>query len=308
MSTLSEQGRSQAKAKLARMIKPTAGKVDASDFSPAPDMANGVQTGPRPISRRAFKRGGKILGEVLKARSDRKPRASGGRAFADAYINRDVKEANEEREGTKHVGGFKRGGRAHKTMGGLALPNWADAVSRNAGGRTGKMVGGPMMGRPIMTTPRPMPTVEPDPRIGHRPMMRKDGGKIAHGADCKCSMCHGGTAKAKGGSVSYGGTRPTGDRMARKSGGRAKKGMNVNIIIAPNPPQGAAPPMRPPMPPPGAPIGLHQGPPPAAPAPMGPPAGAMPSPMMRKRGGRAYPLESGAGGGLGRLEKIKAYG
>jgi hypothetical protein len=30
--------------------------------------------------------------------------------------------------------------------------------------------------------------------------------------------------------------------------------------------------------------------------------------MMRKRGGRAYPLESGAGGGLGRLEKIKAYG
>jgi hypothetical protein len=30
--------------------------------------------------------------------------------------------------------------------------------------------------------------------------------------------------------------------------------------------------------------------------------------MGRKRGGKVYPIDSGAGGGEARLEKIKAYG
>ena len=48
--------------------------------------------------------------------------------------------------------------------------------------------------------------------------------------------------------------------------------------------------------------------------PMIPPAfgaGAGPRPMMRKAGGRAtteHVIDHAAGGGLGRLEKIKAYG
>jgi hypothetical protein len=34
----------------------------------------------------------------------------------------------------------------------------------------------------------------------------------------------------------------------------------------------------------------------------------MPPQQARKHGGRAYPLHDGAGGGEGRLQKIKAYG
>jgi hypothetical protein len=126
----------------------------------------------------------------------------------------------------------------------------------------------------------------------------------------------------KGGGAINDGTRPVAGRLARKGGGRAKKGTNINIIIAPQGGGGAKPPM-PPMgapPPGGMPPGLHQGaPPPPPPAAMGPgapaPAGM---PMGRKTGGRTlekgggklvkpgkYPIDSGAGGGLGRLEKAK---
>lgn len=239
MSALSEQARAKAKAKVARITAPNKGSVDASGWTEPTDELGGVKTGERPVSRRQFKDGGKVA-----LHAGRKPRKAGGSLTADSYINRDVKEANEERAGSKHIGGMKRGGRAHKDMGGLALPAWNNPVSRATGG------------------------------------------KIADG------------------------TRPAGGRMARKGGGRAKKGMNVNIIIAPA--GGAAkPPMPMPMDAPPGPMGLHQGlPPPGAGAPMGPPAGApMPPPMARKAGGRTkYPIESGGGGGLARLEKARAYG
>lgn len=95
--------------------------------------------------------------------------------------------------------------------------------------------------------------------------------------------------------------KPRLDRPGYKSGGRVKKAATtVNVIIAP---QGGEKPMNPPMPmpPPGAmpmpPPGGGGGPP----MPMGGP------PMPRKKGGRV-PMDAGAGGGLGRLEKIKAYG
>lgn len=264
MSALAEQARAKAKAKVARMVAPNKGSVDASGWTEPTDELGDVQTGPRPVSRRQFKAGGKVAA----MHAGRKPRKSGGSLTADSLINRDVKEANEERAGSKHIGGMKRGGRAHKEMGGLALPAWNNPVSRASGGRT-------------------------------------------HGKGCDCGKCTGGAVgKAAGGALD-GGTRPAGGRIARKGGGRAKKGMNVNIIIAPAG-GGAKPPMPMPMDaPPGGPVGLHQGlPPPGAGAPMGPPAGApMPMPMARKSGGRTkYPIDSGAGGGLGRLEKARAYG
>jgi hypothetical protein len=296
MSQMSEAARSKARDKVERLTRSSNGKVDASGWKEPLGMNGGIQTGPRPVSRRQYRRGGKVHGEAAAKRADRKPRAAGGVTKTDGgLINEDIKEANQSRAGTKHIGGMKRGGRAHKTMGGLALPNWADSVSRGTGGRTGKMIGGPMMGRPEMPGRvgggAAMPVAQPMPmRPGlQRPMMRKGGGKIPDG------------------------TRPEGGRLARKGGGRAKKGMNVNIIIAPPSAAGAKPPMPMGGPPPGAAPGLHQAPPPMPPSMAGapPPAGGPPPgpPMMRKSGGRAgYPITTGAGGANARLEKVRAYG
>lgn len=97
------------------------------------------------------------------------------------------------------------------------------------------------------------------------------------------------------------------DRQPFKNGGAVKKGTTVNVIVAPQ----GGPEAPPPMPPPGAmPPPPPMPKPPIMPAPGGGPemAGAAgPPPMMRARGGRV-PMDHGAGGGLGRLDKIKEYG
>jgi len=99
-------------------------KVDSSDWTPAEPLNADVKTGARPISRRAFKSGGKVCGEKAKANMGRKPRKAGGVAakdYANAKVNRNVKDANEEREGIKHVGGFKKGGRTKREYGGRGI-------------------------------------------------------------------------------------------------------------------------------------------------------------------------------------------
>ena len=119
--------RKQAKAamnkKISRMITPDKAKVDSSDWTPPEPLNADVKTGMRPISRRQFKRGGKVdskpEGKMCGGRADRKKRKSGGKALtADSLINRDIKEANQERDGIKHIGGMKKGGRAKKFVGG----------------------------------------------------------------------------------------------------------------------------------------------------------------------------------------------
>jgi hypothetical protein len=325
MSKQSEEARSAAKSKAERLVRadPTV-RVDASGYRPDGALNADVAAGMRPVSRRAYRRGGKVDGEAAAPRADRKPRKSGGSALTpDSLINRNVKDANEERGGITFTGGLKKGGRVHKDMGGLALPNWADSVSRKEGGRAHKLGGGGLSpaARMPLGGQRPMSGAPMAP--GMRPVMRKDGGRT-HGEDCTCAKCGGGRVGKKAGGALKGaindGTRPVAGRLARKGGGRTK-GTNVNIIISPSPGAVAPPAMPPrpmPMAPPGGPVGLHQGAPP--PPPMAPPAGAPPPmPMARKSGGRAgegfggklikpgsYPIDSGAGGGLGRLEKAKA--
>ena len=121
MSDLAKKAREAMKAKAKRLgsDRPLQ-KVDSSTFVP-PELLNAdVKTGLRPISRRAYKSGGKVEGACGPTRADRKARKNGGEAtaYANAKVNRNVKDANELREGKKHVGGLKRGGRAGKEEGG----------------------------------------------------------------------------------------------------------------------------------------------------------------------------------------------
>ena len=91
--------------------------------------------------------------------------SAGGKALsADSLINRNAKEANAERDGSKHVGGFNKGGRAHKMVGGpmMGAPNAGSMDPRVLALMKAKMAGG--QGMPM--------------RPGVGPMKR--GGKAEH--------------------------------------------------------------------------------------------------------------------------------
>jgi hypothetical protein len=134
MYDTAKKAREAMKSKAKRLAGEKNEKVDSSDWSPAEPLNADVKTGMRPVSRRAYKSGGKVMGEACAPRNDRKPRKSGGVAkakkemaeekseaaeYAKAKTNRDVKAANQEREGIKHIGGLKRGGRTKREDGGL---------------------------------------------------------------------------------------------------------------------------------------------------------------------------------------------
>jgi hypothetical protein len=117
-----KSAREAMKAKAKRLASGSPGKIDASDYKIPDDLKADVKTGLRPISRRAFKAGGKVTGEANAPRADRAPRKGADKgensARVNAKMNADIKAANEEREGQKHIGGMKTGGRAKRADGG----------------------------------------------------------------------------------------------------------------------------------------------------------------------------------------------
>ena len=122
MYEMAKKGRDAMKSKARKLAGEKNQKVDSSDWSPAEPLNADAKTGMRPVSRRAFKSGGKVSGEACEVRADRKPRKAGGKAEqppVDRYINRDEKKANEYRDGVKHVGGMKKGGKVKKADGGV---------------------------------------------------------------------------------------------------------------------------------------------------------------------------------------------
>lgn len=109
--------RAKKNEKAQSLINSSGGKVDSSTWTPDEKLDADVKTGMRPISRRAFKTGGKVDGAAAKTNLSRTPR--GGFKETVGLANTNQKDANEDREGKKHVGGFKKGGRTGKMGGGL---------------------------------------------------------------------------------------------------------------------------------------------------------------------------------------------
>lgn len=178
MSELAKTARKAMRAKVKSLVKGHSGPVDASGYEVPDELDADIKTGMRPISRRQFKRGGKVVaaeGDKARKNAGKKPRKAAGGALAtpNNLINRDDREANKERSGKKHIGGFasggaasscddrdyddretgmKRGGRAKKMDGGYAGRGFSPSGTRMAqsvglkkGGRSTRDNGGPVV-------------------------------------------------------------------------------------------------------------------------------------------------------------------
>lgn len=164
----------EAKAKRLGSAGDPKQKVDASSWTPPEMMNTNAKTGLRPVSRRQYKRGGKVgmeaEGSCGSARADRMPRKSGGeaKAWMAAKINRDVKEANAEL-GKPHIGGMKKGGRAHKQGGGLLgrdVPT--SGISTASQMRAAELADRLAKGQMKRETPPPPPPSEREPPLMDR--------------------------------------------------------------------------------------------------------------------------------------------
>ena len=138
MSEMSRNARRAMRAKIHRITAANNGKVDASDYGPEEVLNSEVKTGMRPISRRAYKKGGKVVavaGADAKQNAGKKPRSGSKHLTVDALVNRNLKDANEAREGKKHVGALKTGGRAMKKGGGGVPDVYTSSRPTDSSGR-----------------------------------------------------------------------------------------------------------------------------------------------------------------------------
>lgn len=263
--------REAMKDKAKRLASATSEKVDSSTFTPAEMLDADVKTGMRPISKRAFKAGGKVDGEDMKHHAGRRARKAGGRVDVTEKVglaNTDQKTANEDRDGKKHVGGFKKGGRTGKMGGGLmkgdeGVMNSAaelDAVGPN---ETGERME-PTKERYISPSEADRLMAESNAAMRARGDLtrRKNGGKADkwegsakdEAQDKKLAKKRGMSMKEweaskadekhdeqksmkglkRGGHVKGCMCKECGGRVARKDGGKVKGKTNINIIISPH--------------------------------------------------------------------------
>lgn len=312
--------RGQAKAamneKINRLTDDKYVKTDASDWSPPEMLKADVKTGMRPISRRAYKKGGRVEakaeGKAAMKRADRAPRKDGGKAIADAIVNRNMKEANQEREGEKHVGALRRGGRAQKGGGGFmdGVKDVATALSpafavgrliagKASGGKVSEQVGPakPNAGRDAAlqavankkaggSVEKKERHEEPDGDEGGN-LQRDVGEAVGHALaayhrsqDRHARRSGGRVGKAAGGGFGEDMNNP-GANKPKASKGRAQPTINITINTTPKPPMPVpgAPPMGPmPIPPDVAPTLGAPGAGLAAPGPSAGPTPAVPPP------------------------------
>lgn len=197
MSEMSRNARRAMRAKIHRLTSAKSGKVDASDYGPEEVLNADVKTGMRPVSRRAFKKGGKVVavsGADAKQNAGKKPRAGKKHLTVDALVNRNLKDANEAREGKKHVGALKTGGRAMKKGGGGIPDIYTSSRPTDDSGRPisdAELHLGYGEDTPPARKPAPKPA--PKPVMRGKPMsvadtlagsrnMRKHGGKAWEGS------------------------------------------------------------------------------------------------------------------------------
>ena len=216
MSDMAKKARTAMKERAQRRAEPVKGDVDASGWR-EPTINSAAKTGMRPISKRAFKRGGKVNlkaeGKEGMKHAGRKPRASGGMTVDD-YINRDQKIANEKR-GYAHVGGYKKGGKTKHDDVAMDKKLIKSMVSKKAlkkadGGQTVNREGkGDYAGSyPADLSNADLAKIRASQAArGKKEQQwqnttavgKKHGGKAAHGKGCACKACGGRMGRASGG-------------------------------------------------------------------------------------------------------------